>query len=304
MNTTALKILMVVTAAAAALLLGVYLGYELAERPCPAEQPGAAEPADTAPAASPPAVQKKAASGPVERQTKGSEPGELARLRKELERCEARLGFLQVLQKGYQHQLHGSPVPWDDSIPPQYRKEGFQAKLAQALDELEAPAELVGFDCREPPCVAVMRNLGHPGQKPELRRSKTWMESLRHRLQDPVDPGPGLRGRQAGGSHSAPARVGCREEAESAPQAAAGDERGGGESLQAPARALQEPLGELEMLAALTRLNAHQCFFSTSASCSCASLRSQSTGCRRITRRYADRARSRSPTRRASSPAR
>lgn len=96
----------------------------------------------------------------------GCDPAELAALRQEI----------KAITEKYPAEKDGEPLSWPGHIPEQYRSDSFQALFAEALDQIEAPAELAGFDCSEPPCIAQLR----PGQDRgvNLARSEVWRKNF------------------------------------------------------------------------------------------------------------------------------
>jgi hypothetical protein len=104
------------------------------------------------------------------------EPAELQRMQQRIGELRTRTAFLERLEEGYQAAKEGVPIPWTKDIPAQFREERFQAIVAEALDELQAPAELVGFDCSEPPCIAKLRVLS--GSSVGFSGSKAWKKSF------------------------------------------------------------------------------------------------------------------------------
>jgi hypothetical protein len=100
-------------------------------------------------------------------------------LRKELEELRALSNFQKTVLDGYKAQEKeklGTPIPWTSNVPSQYREEEFLDIVSQALDELESPVELIGFDCQEYPCIAVTRVL--KGLNSELENTEIWNKNF------------------------------------------------------------------------------------------------------------------------------
>jgi hypothetical protein len=81
---------------------------------------------------------------------------------KRLRALRAELEAQGKLLAEYRQRIHGTMLAWPDDTPPAHRPEQVQSTLSDVLDGCELPAQLTGFDCQEPPCLAVMR-LNDPG---------------------------------------------------------------------------------------------------------------------------------------------
>ncbi len=51
----------------------------------------------------------------------------------------------------------GRTLAWSDSVPPELWPDPFEDAVARSMAECAPAAELVGVDCREPPCIAKLR---------------------------------------------------------------------------------------------------------------------------------------------------
>lgn len=58
----------------------------------------------------------------------------------------------------------GTPVPWPADTPFDYTPEGFQRRVAQAIEDCAPDVDIVGIDCAEPPCLAQLRTPDVPGE--------------------------------------------------------------------------------------------------------------------------------------------
>jgi len=99
-----------------------------------------------------------------------------------------------LAERGYQGQLFGIPQPWPADTPAHLAPQGFQDLLARSMDACKVPAELVGFDCEEVPCIAMLR----PGERgwiwSLIRDCPEWAERFRRvplRTDFWADCGPG-----------------------------------------------------------------------------------------------------------------
>jgi len=77
--------------------------------------------------------------------------------KKRIEILRAELEAQEKLLAEYQHRIHGTVLDWPVDTPPAHRPEQLQSTLSDILDACELPARLAGFDCHEPPCLAVLR---------------------------------------------------------------------------------------------------------------------------------------------------
>ena len=54
----------------------------------------------------------------------------------------------------------GIAPEWNPYVPEVLRPGGFEDQVRRAVEECEPDMDLVGFDCSEPPCLAIFRDLG------------------------------------------------------------------------------------------------------------------------------------------------
>ena len=73
------------------------------------------------------------------------------------EALEAEVAMLQGLLAGYEEQVNGLPIPWPDDAPDKFREAGFGSSLRQAIADCAPPVDLVGLECDETPCIAMLR---------------------------------------------------------------------------------------------------------------------------------------------------
>ncbi len=117
----------------------------------------------------------------------------LAELANKIARLEAELGLIRALSKGYQAEAQGTAQDWPADVPDGQRPENFQAWLAESLDACEVPAELLGYDCREPPCIARLRVQRSDWLWKLIRDCPSWTTHYRrvprlHRFMAPCGP--------------------------------------------------------------------------------------------------------------------
>ena len=69
--------------------------------------------------------------------------------------CEQKLGAATALLAAVERERVGTPSPFPADLPPQYRPEGFEAAIRDALSECpESGLKLAHVDCDEFPCMA------------------------------------------------------------------------------------------------------------------------------------------------------
>ena len=117
----------------------------------------------------------------------------LAELANKIARLEAELGLIRALAKGFQAEAQGTAQDWPAEVPDGQRPENFQAWLAESLDACEVPAELLGYDCGEPPCIARLRVQRSDWLWKLIRDCPSWTTHYRrvprlHRFMAPCGP--------------------------------------------------------------------------------------------------------------------
>ncbi len=96
---------------------------------------------------------RRAAPTPVALDEDPGPPG----LQSEIDILKAEKAVLEKLLADMQVEFKGTPISWTDDIPELLRPEAFKANVEEAIDDCEPDVELVGFDCTEPPCFAILR---------------------------------------------------------------------------------------------------------------------------------------------------
>jgi hypothetical protein len=180
-------------------LLGFFIGILVPPAEREAASPSPAE-AQSTPEATEPQEKPPRQTTSYQRPAKltASEQAELVRLKKRVGELEAKAAFQEAVVEGYRQDKYGTPIPWPDRIPGQYKQEEFQSIINQAIIEAEAPVDLVGFDCKEPPCIALLRR--HDGRSSSgLAQTKIWKDnyggSVRSGYSGFVDCGDGRKER-------------------------------------------------------------------------------------------------------------
>lgn len=113
----------------------------------------------TAPDAGPPAVR---VPPPGQRTVAGHRPTpkgtdrDVAAMRAHLEQLQQDTETYLALARGYEQELFGDPLLWTDDIDTRFEPQIFEPYVRNVLANCEIEMELVGFDCSEPPCYALM----------------------------------------------------------------------------------------------------------------------------------------------------
>ena len=98
---------------------------------------------------------------------------EADQLRERVAQLEDQVALHRRLEEAYEQELYGEPIPWTSDLPDDFQPELFKMKVAEAMTDCQA--DLVGFECDEPPCLALLR--GHdPGYNGSLNaRCPGWV---------------------------------------------------------------------------------------------------------------------------------
>jgi hypothetical protein len=70
---------------------------------------------------------------------------------------------------------YGRAPTWPEEVPPGHRPEAFQAFVRQAIAGCGVDVDLAGFDCDEPPCMAIVRG-GASSWFSDLTNCDMWAE--------------------------------------------------------------------------------------------------------------------------------
>jgi hypothetical protein len=83
---------------------------------------------------------------------------------------------------------------WPDDVGERFRPAQFRATLDAALTEIRDPdqVDLVKVDCREPPCIAILRNRRPDGRMAGIQTTDAWEEAYGAAI---VFAGSGVGGR-------------------------------------------------------------------------------------------------------------
>jgi hypothetical protein len=174
----------------AALLVGGLLGFLLGDLlgdGAPREAKPISEDPREPPAPTPAPAAPAAAAAPVEPAPlpapPPSPPGECNRdeldwLRSRVTQLESQVGLQNAMLEGYRFERDGKPTSFPDDPPPQYREE-FESTIQKAISELEGDGlELTGVDCKEWPCIALIRKGDGSGRQGSLTGTDTWRQSF------------------------------------------------------------------------------------------------------------------------------
>jgi len=64
---------------------------------------------------------------------------------------------IEELARNYEEQLFGPPLAWPKRVPHELSSLGFRDQVEIALGECDPDVDLLGIDCSEPPCLALLR---------------------------------------------------------------------------------------------------------------------------------------------------
>ncbi|MBN2494291.1 MAG: hypothetical protein JXR96_06870 [Deltaproteobacteria bacterium] len=102
---------------------------------------------------------------------------ELGEARRKLEALESKHKMQAAILEGYRYEKYGEPIAWPEHMPSQYRPEQYQSIVSRALDQGEIGADLLGFECREPPCIAILRSHDQSARMLPITRTEIWRQS-------------------------------------------------------------------------------------------------------------------------------
>lgn len=105
--------------------------------------------------------------------------GDLQILRDRVGEHENELRMARAAKELYEQQLFGDPIPWPETIPEAFQPGVFQRTMGDVMQDCEA--ELVGFECDEPPCIAMLRGDDPQYLGPLLERCPGWAEQFGER---------------------------------------------------------------------------------------------------------------------------
>ncbi len=83
---------------------------------------------------------------------------------------------IDELARAYEEQLFGPPLAWPGQVPRELSEAGFRDQVELALGECDPDVDLIGFDCDEPPCLAVLRIRGEDWRAELIDRCAPWAE--------------------------------------------------------------------------------------------------------------------------------
>jgi hypothetical protein len=104
------------------------------------------------------------APGDAEAPSARSDSAEPAATRAPAPAAEERVRELEAEVSELQRRLESAgvrppaaPVAWPEGRPDKFTEAGLRASMQTALESCDVPAELVGLECAEPPCIAMLR---------------------------------------------------------------------------------------------------------------------------------------------------
>ena len=105
------------------------------------------------------------------------EPGVGPEARERIRQLEAEVDQLQARLDASGVRPPAQPVAWPDGRPEKFTEAGLRGLLEQGLQDCDVPAELVGFECGEPPCVALLRTSDDGWHDALVNNCATWTEA-------------------------------------------------------------------------------------------------------------------------------
>lgn len=124
------------------------------------------------------APDREAVEGPAgkEDSSKGESGTAPSFMQQRVNSLEDELALQQQRRATLGRALFGDPIPWPEAIPELYRTAAFEANVGSALEACASGVEVAGFECDEPPCLAMFRG-GEEGWLEELVQScPSWIE--------------------------------------------------------------------------------------------------------------------------------
>jgi hypothetical protein len=77
-------------------------------------------------------------------------------LQERMRQLELENRILQGLLEAQDAELRGTPVPWPDDLPEALTPAGFEQRIRDAVAECAPEIEVLGVECSEPPCLALL----------------------------------------------------------------------------------------------------------------------------------------------------
>ena len=72
-------------------------------------------------------------------------------------------------------ELRGTPIPWPTDLPEALTPAGFEARVREAVATCAPEVEVLGVECSEPPCLALLRA---PRGRSPYGEGRTWYDDL------------------------------------------------------------------------------------------------------------------------------
>ncbi len=171
-----------------AVTLGLLIGFFFGRSAAPTEAPPAGQAAEPlpiqTPGSAPDSQPSEAAASRPQRspgpagnatpapRTESSSPQSDA---EQILSLQGEVELLRGMLRGQELAATGEAIPWPEDRPERFRQAGYRAALEEAIDSCAPPVELVGLDCDEPPCVALLRT-GQDWHDALVNRCPTWRD--------------------------------------------------------------------------------------------------------------------------------
>jgi hypothetical protein len=115
-------------------------------------------------------------------------------LRQEIVDLERQLAVANEIARAATLEIEGVPIRWGREVPDEFTAAGFERRLREAIAECGVDIEVVGLDCDEPPCLAVLRPREERWHAKLVNECPAWREVYSNRtinMSASVDCGDG-----------------------------------------------------------------------------------------------------------------
>ena len=89
---------------------------------------------------------------------------------------EGEIDTIEELARTYEEQLFGPALAWPKQVPHALSSSGFRDQVEIALGECDPDVDLIGIDCSEPPCLALLRIRSEDWRAQLVTQCARWSE--------------------------------------------------------------------------------------------------------------------------------
>ena len=97
-------------------------------------------------------------------------------LERENQRLNTELAAAGHIMDTLELEAYGVAPAWPDDVPDVLGPAGFGDQVRKAVDECQPGVDLIGVDCSEPPCLAVLREVGDGWWNQLVNTCPSWTE--------------------------------------------------------------------------------------------------------------------------------